>query len=230
MKTIGMLGGMSWESTLEYYRLLNQFSKAGTNENRSCPCIIYSFDFQIIQELQQKNDWNGLSDLLADAAQKLENAGADLLIICTNTMHKVAENIQTNIKIPLIHITDAVAGEIKSKKISKAGLLGTKFTMEEDFYKKKLVDDHQIECIIPSGDERNFIHDVIYTELVKGIFKKESRQQFLNIIRGLKERGAEGIILGCTEIPLLVRQKDCNIPLFDTTSIHATAAFKKAKI
>lgn len=228
MKTIGLLGGMSWESTLEYYRILNQLAKTGSGENHSCHCIIYSFDFHTIQELQHKGDWAGLSDLLADAAKKLEIAGAGNLIICTNTMHKVAEKVVEHIHIPLVHITDAVADEIKSKKIGKVGLLGTKFTMEEDFYKKKLLEDHQIECIIPSPDERNYIHDVIYKELVKGVFRTESKQQFQNIIKNLENRGAAGIILGCTEIPLLIKQEDCNIHLFDTTAIHASAAFIQA--
>ncbi len=228
MKTIGLLGGMSWESTLEYYRLLNQLAQKELGGNHSCPCIIHSFDFQIIGMLQHAQNWEELSILLSDASKKLENSGADMLIICTNTMHKLADKIKNHIHIPLIHITDAVASEIQKKGINKVGLLGTKFTMEEDFYKKKLLNDYHIECIIPSSSERSFIHYIIYNELVKGIFKKESKQQFKKIIENLKNRGAEGIILGCTEIPLLIKQKDCKIPTFDTTEIHAKAAFKQA--
>ncbi len=228
MKTIGLLGGMSWESTLEYYRILNQLAQKEFGANHSCPCIIHSFDFQIIQKLQHEQNWDGLSILLSDASKKLVDSGADLLIICTNTMHKLADKIQDSIEIPLIHITDAVAREIQQKGINKVGLLGTKFTMEEDFYKKKLREEYQIECIIPTLGERNIIHEVIYNELVNGIFKEESRQQFKKIIENLKIRGAAGIILGCTEIPLLIKQKDSKIPIFDTTNIHAKAAFKQA--
>jgi aspartate racemase len=228
MKTIGMLGGMSWESTLEYYRILNQLTQKELGDNHSCPCIIHSFDFQTIQTLQHDNKWDKLSSLLTVASRNLESSGADLLLICTNTMHKVAGNIQDNIEIPLIHIADAVALEIQKKGINKVGLLGTKFTMEEDFYKKKLKKEHHIECIIPSDDERIIVHNVIYKELVMGNFNEESREQFRRIIQNLEKRGAGGIILGCTEIPLLIRQKDCDIPLFDTTTIHAAAAFKHA--
>ena len=227
MKTIGLLGGMSWESTLEYYRILNQLAQKELGGNHSCPCIIHSFDFHIIQSLQHAQDWEGLSIILSDASKKMENSGADMLIICTNTMHKLADKIKDHIQIPLIHITDAVASEIHKKRINKVGLLGTKFTMEEDFYKKKLQKDYHIECIIPSSSERSIIHYIIYNELVKGIFKKESKQQFKKIIENLKNRGTEGIILGCTEIPLLIKQKDCKIPIFDTTYIHAKAAFKQ---
>ena len=228
MKTIGLLGGMSWESTLEYYRILNQLAQKEFGANHSCPCIVHSFDFQIIQKLQHAQNWDGLSSILTEASIKLEVAGADQLIICTNTMHKLADKIQNSIKIPLIHITDAVAREIQKKGINKVGLLGTKFTMEEDFYKKKLKEEYQIECIIPTLSERNIIHEVIYNELVNGIFIEESRQQFKKIIEDLRIRGAAGIILGCTEIPLLIKQKDSKIPIFDTTNIHAKAAFKQA--
>ncbi len=227
MKTIGLLGGMSWESTLEYYRILNQLAQKEFGANHSCPCIVHSFDFQIIGMLQHEQNWDALSSILTEASIKLEVAGADQLIICTNTMHKLADKIQNSIKIPLIHITDAVAREIQKKGINKVGLLGTKFTMEEDFYKKKLREEYQIECIIPTLGERNIIHEVIYNELVNGIFKEESRQQFKKIIENLKIRGAAGIILGCTEIPLLIKQKDSKILIFDTTNIHAKAAFKQ---
>jgi len=228
MKTIGLLGGMSWESTLEYYRVLNQLAQKEFGGNHSCPCIVHSFDFQIIEMLQHEQNWDALSSILTEASIKLEVAGADQLIICTNTMHKLADKIKDHIQIPLIHIVDAVAREIHKKGINKVGLLGTKFTMEEDFYRKKLQEEYQIECIIPSVSDRNMIHDIIYNELVKGILKKESRQQFYKIIESLKNREAAGIILGCTEIPLLVKQKDCKISLFDTTNIHAKEAFKQA--
>ena len=228
MKTIGLLGGMSWESTLEYYRILNQLTQKEFGANHSCPCLIHSFDFQIIETLQHQQNWDALSLLLVEASKKLEVSGADLLVICTNTMHKLADRIQDHIQIPLIHIADAVAWEIRKKGIKKVGLLGTKFTMEEGFYKKKLLENHQVKCIIPSGSERDIIHEIIYNELVKGIFKKESKEQFRKIIKKLKNRNAEGIILGCTEIPLLIKQKDCKISLFDTTNIHAMSAFKQA--
>ncbi len=229
MKTIGMLGGMSWESTSDYYTLLNKMTQAEFGGSHSCPCILHSFNFHFIDNLQHQGKWPELAELLTKTAKDLEFSGADLLIICTNTMHIVAEEIQDKIKIPLIHIVDAVATEIKNRGISKVGLLGTRFTMEKNFFSGRLKEKHNISCITPSPKERELIHNVIYKELICGKIVSKSKIRFLEIIENLKNKGAEGIILGCTEIPLLIKQEDTSIPIFDTTSIHAAAAFTAAK-
>ena len=228
MKTIGMLGGMSWESSSVYYSLLNKMTQTEFGGSYSCPCILHSFDFQVIDNLQHKGKWPDLGKILAKAAKNLELSGAELLIICTNTMHLVADEIQKNIGIPLIHIVDTVASEIINRGINKVGLLGTKFTMEKSFFSDRLKEKHNIFSITPSQKERDLIHDVIYAELIRGKIVDKSKTQFIEIIENLKNKGAEGIILGCTEIPLLVNQEDTSIPIFDTTSIHAAAAFNEA--
>ncbi len=224
MKTIGLIGGMSWESSLEYYRITNQKIKEKLGEPHSCKSIMFSVDFAEFEKLQHKGEWELLTSKMVDIAIKLEKAGADLILICTNTMHKMAPDIQKSIKVPLLHIADAAAEEIKAKNMKKVGLLGTKFTMEQDFYKGRLKEKHGIDVVIPNKKEREIVHNVIYKELISGIIKEESREKFRKIINNLKKNDAEGVILGCTEIPLLIKNKDSDIPVFDTTMIHAKKA------
>jgi aspartate racemase len=190
--------------------------------------FLYSVDFEEIEKLQNEGKWDELSKLMITAAQKLENAGAEFIVICSNTMHKLADEIQENIDIPVLHIVDAVADEIKRKGINTVGLLGTKFTMEEGFYKDKLKEKYGIEVLIPDESKREIVHDVIYTELCKGAIEFSSKEKFMDIIKNLADRGAEGVILGCTEIPLLVKDNDVDIPIFDTTTIHAKSAVEYA--
>ena len=223
MKTIGLIGGMSWESTAEYYRIINQEVNRRLGGVHSARVLIYSFDFEEIEELQHKDEWRKLTELMIDAAQRLENAGADVLLICTNTMHKMFDDVAKNVGVPMIHIADAAAEEIKRKGLRKVGLLGTKFTMEQDFYKERFR-MHGIETIIPEEDERKVVHEIIYKELVVGVIKDESRRKYIDIIENLKRRGAEGVVLGCTEIPLLIKQEHVDIPVFDTTYLHALKA------
>jgi aspartate racemase len=224
MKTIGLIGGMSWESSLEYYRIINEFVRDKLGGLHSAKIVLYSFDFSKMDALQDEGDWDAAAKLLIGAAQKLKHAGADVLVICTNTMHKVADQVQKNVAVPLLHIIDATAQDIKTRGLKTIGLLGTKFTMEENFYKEKLINQHDFEVIIPAEDERRAVHRVIYDELCCGQVKSSSREMFLRIMQNLVAKGAEGIILGCTEIGLLVGQQDIRIPLFDTTVIHAKAA------
>ena len=224
MKTIGMIGGMSWESSLEYYRIMNQAVKEKLGGFHSAPCILYSVDFDDVEKLQHKGDWATLTRLMIDAAQRVKKAGADFLIICTNTMHKMADEVQRAIQIPLLHIADVTAEAVKANGQSRVGLLGTKFTMEQDFYKGRLQEMHGIDVLIPEDKERQVIHDILYDELCLGEIKELSRGKFQSIIQNLVKRGAEGVILGCTEIPLIVSQEDFEIPLYDTTALHARAA------
>ena len=224
MKTIGLIGGMSWESTQEYYRILNEETKRALGGFHSAPCILYSVDFAEIEKLQHEDRWEELTGIMVRAARTLENAGADFILICTNTMHKMADDVQKSINVPLLHLVDATAERIRQDELRKIGLLGTKFTMEQDFYKGRLSDRFGIEVIIPGNEEREFIHQVIYNELCLGVVNQTSKERFLEIIRNLISQGAEGIILGCTEIPLLVSQADIPVPIFDTTEIHAKAA------
>jgi len=228
MKKIGLIGGMTWESTLEYYRIINESVKEKLGGLHSADCILCSFDFANIEKLQIKRKWRELTNLMIDAAQILEKTGAEFIVICANTMHKTADEIQDNIRIPVLHITDVTAEEIIRKGLKKVGLLGTIFTMEEDFYKKRLKDEYDIDTIIPSKSEREIINDIIYKELSHGITKQSSKENYIEIINNLLSRKAEGIILGCTEIPLLIKQKDVTSPVFDTTSIHAKAAVEYA--
>ncbi|MFX0125215.1 MAG: aspartate/glutamate racemase family protein [Candidatus Hodarchaeota archaeon] len=228
MKTIGLLGGMSWESSLEYYRIINETVKELIGGLHSAKSIMYSYDFEEINSLQHQGKWSELSESMTKIAKKLEKAGAELIIICTNTMHKVADELQRSLSIPIIHIADATAEKIIKKKIQKVGLLGTKFTMEEGFYKDRLKNEYELDVIIPNKKQRQVIHNIIYKELVLGHLKEQSRDVFIEIIQHLKAAGAEGIILGCTEIPLLIKQADVDIPLFDTTTIHARSAVKYA--
>lgn len=227
MKTIGLIGGLSWESTADYYRYINTYVKKELGGLHSSKCLLYSFDFEEIVNLQQSGKWNEATNCMVDAAKTLENGGADVIIICTNTMHKMADEVQEAITIPLIHIADATATKVKEQGLKTVGLLGTNYTMTQDFYKERLA-KHGIDVIIPSKEDRMFIHDVIFNELCKGEYKPESREGYIQIINRLHGQGAEGVVLGCTEIPLLIMQMDTTIPLFDTTLIHAEAAAKFA--
>jgi len=224
MKTIGMIGGMSWESSLEYYRIMNQTVKEKLGGFHSAQCILYSVDFDDVEKLQHQGDWESLTRLMIEAAQRVKKAGADFLVICTNTMHKMADEVQGAVQIPLLHIADVTGGAVKANGQSRVGLLGTKFTMEQDFYKGRLKETHGIDVLIPEDTERQVIHDILYNELCLGEIKELSREKFQSIIQNLVKRGAQGVILGCTEIPLIVRQEDYEIPLYDTTALHAKAA------
>mgnify|MGYP001123999713 CR=1 FL=1 len=228
MKTIGLIGGMSWESSIEYYRIINETVKAKLGGLHSSKSIMYSVDFADIEVLQHQGKWHDAAQILAEAAKKLEKGGADFVIICTNTMHKVADDIQAHIHIPILHIADATARRIKDSGIRRIGLLGTRFTMEDAFYKDRLIQKYGLDVIIPDVQGREIVHHVIYDELVIGKIREESRKQYADIIEGLVKDGAEGVILGCTEIGLLVHEKDCRVPLFDTARIHAEAAVEYA--
>lgn len=224
MKTIGLIGGMSWESSLEYYRIINEQIKNKLGGLHSAKSLIYSVDFDEIEKLQHQNRWDELTKIMINAAQNLEKGGADFVLICTNTMHKMADSVQDNIKIPLLHIADATAEVIKSNKMKKIGLLGTKFTMEEDFYKGRFLNKYDLDVITPDKEDREIIHNIIYNELCLGNIKKSSKEQYIKIINKLVKSGVEAVILGCTEIPLLVKQEDVKIPLLDTARIHAETA------
>ncbi len=221
---------MSWESTQEYYKLLNCGVKEKLGGLNSAKIILHSLNFEEIAKMQSVEDWKTLEKTMINSAQKLENAGADFVLICTNTMHKLADQVETAIKIPLIHIADATADSIKNKKITKVGLLGTKFTMEQAFYKDRLKEKHGIDVVIPTDSDRQIIHDVIYNELCLGEIREDSKKEYLRIINNLVKLGAQGIVLGCTEIPSLIKQDDVNssIIIFDTTQIHANYALKQA--
>lgn len=224
MKTIGLLGGMSWESSLEYYRIINEQVRARLGGLHSAKSLLFSFDFADIETLQHEGRWAEATALLAQAAQQLERGGADVVVICTNTMHKLADAVQAAIGIPLLHIADATATVIQAQGLGCVGLLGTNFTMTEDFYKGRLEQRHGLEVLVPEAVGRQLVHDVIYEELCLGITREESRAQYREITAELVERGAEGIILGCTEIGLLVDQTDSPVPVFDTTRIHGETA------
>jgi aspartate racemase len=224
VKTIGLIGGMSWESSIEYYRIINQTVRDKLGGFHSAKSVMYSVDFAEIEALQQEGRWEEATRLMIHAAQHVEKGGADFVVICTNTMHKMADEVQDNINIPLLHIADATADKIKEGGLSKVGLLGTRFTMEEDFYKGRLIERHGLEVLIPEERQRQVVHQVIFDELVAGKIEASSQEQYKQIIEGLVGKGAEGIILGCTEIPLLIGAKDVAVPVFDTTLIHATAA------
>jgi aspartate racemase len=228
MKTIGLIGGMSWESSMEYYRIVNETVKERLGGLHSAKCVMYSVDFAEIEILQHQGRWQEAAQHLIAVAQSVERAGADFVLLCTNTMHKLADDIQTNIAIPLLHIADATAQKIHAAGLRRVGLLGTRFTMEEDFYKGRLIHKHGLDVIVPDGEEREIIHRVIYDELVLGERKQESKVQYMHIMRRLIQSGAEGIILGCTEIGLLIHAEDSQVPLFDTTRIHAVEAVEYA--
>ena len=228
MKTIGMLGGMSWESTATYYREINEGIKQNLGGLHSAKICLYSVDFDEIEKLQHTDDWDTAAMVLADGARKIEAGGADFLIICTNTMHRVASEIEQAISIPLLHIADATALKLKDDNITRVGLLGTRFTMEHNFYKSRITELFGIEVLVPESDERSLLHTVIYNELCLGKIENTSRQQCLEIISRLFARGAQAVILGCTEIALLISQNHTSIPLYDTTVIHANQAVSYA--
>jgi aspartate racemase len=228
VKTIGLIGGMSWESTVPYYRQINEVVKQRLGGLHSAKLILYSVDFHDIERLQHAGDWPAAGKLLAQAARSLELAGADFLVLCTNTMHKVAADIEASVRIPLLHIADPTAAEIKAAGFSKVGLLGTRFTMEQAFYKDRLSDRHGLQVITPGAEDRDVIHRIIYEELCLGTILDASRLEYRRVIAGLVRQGAEAIVLGCTEIALLVTQQDSSVPLFDTTGIHARKAAELA--
>jgi aspartate racemase len=224
MKTIGLLGGMSWESTLEYYRIINEQTKIKLGKLHSAKIAMVSVDFNTIESLQHKGDWDATAKILSKEAKNIQDAGADFLLICTNTMHKVAKSIEDNIEIPILHIADATGEALVQNKVKKVGLLGTAFTMEQDFYKDKLRKNFSLEVVIPESIDRQIIHRIIYEELCFGKIEESSKKEYLRIVDNLLQKGCESIILGCTEIGLLIKQEDVNTILYDTTLIHAKAA------
>ena len=228
MKTIGLIGGMSWESTLPYYRHVNEAVKAELGGLHSARLVLYSVDFHEIEQLQRSGEWDRAGALLGEAAAALERAGADFLVLCTNTMHKVADGIERAVAIPLLHIADPTAAAIREAGLRRVGLLGTRFTMEQPFYRERLENHHGIEVLVPDEADRDLAHRVIYDELCLGQVREASRQAYRQVIERLVERGAEAVILGCTEIGLLVDDADACVPLFDTTLLHARAAAKAA--
>ena len=227
MKTIGLIGGMSWPSTISYYRIINEKMNEKLGGVHSARIILYSVEFSEIEECQASGQWEKSAKILGDAAEKLETAGADLILICTNTMHKVADRIQARITVPIIHIADATADALEKAGVRKVALLGTKYTMTQNFYKSRLI-SREFDVLIPEGGDLETVNDVIYRELDRGEIREESRQLFSRIISKLKDRGAEAVILGCTEIGLLVKHESSVIPVFDTTEIHAIRAVELA--
>jgi aspartate racemase len=228
LKTIGLIGGMSWESTIPYYRVINETVKERLGGFHSAKVIVYSVDFHEIEQLQHAGDWEAAGELLASAARSLEAAGADFLVLCTNTMHIVAPAIEGAVRIPLLHIADPTAIAIKAAGFLTVGLLGTRFTMEQEFYRDRLRERHDLQVLTPKLEDREIIHRVIYEELCLGVVSPQSRVHYRRIMEELKRQGAEAIILGCTEISLLVGQEDSGVPLFDTTGIHARSAAELA--
>ena len=228
MKTIGLIGGMSWESSIEYYRIINEAVKEKLGGLHSAKSIMVSVDFAEVEILQREGKWGEAARMMVDAAKSLENGGADFIVICTNTMHKAADEIQANVKIPLLHIADATAQLVKVAGIRTIGLLGTRFTMEEEFYKGRLSQKYGLNVIIPNAREREIVHRIIYDELVIGEIRQHSKEQYIGIIEQMVNQGAEGVVLGCTEIGLLIHKQDSQVPLFDTTRIHAEAAVEYA--
>ncbi len=228
MKTIGLIGGMSWESSAEYYRIINQETNRRLGGVHSAQCLMWSVDFEEVKRLQHDGEWERLAQSMKEAALRLERGGADFIVLCTNTMHRLADAISAAVGIPLLHIADPTAGKIKASGFGRVGLLGTAFTMEQDFYKGRLQQRHGLDVLVPDGDDRRIVHEIIYRELVLGQVRPESRQAYRAVIARLIERGAQCIILGCTEIMLLVKDEDSAVPLFDTTTIHAVAAVEQA--
>lgn len=224
MKTIGLIGGMSWESSQDYYRIINETAREKLGGLHSAKSLMASFDFAEIEALQHSGNWEEATSRMVEAARNLEKGGADMVLICTNTMHKMAQEVQDGVKIPLLHIADPTGKAIRERGIAKIGLLGTKYTMEQDFYKRRLTDNFGLAVVTPDEADRQTVHDIIYDELCVGEVRDESREKYVRIIQKLGEYGAEGVILGCTEIGLLVGQADTPLPLFDTTRIHAEAA------
>jgi aspartate racemase len=224
MKTIGLIGGMSWESSQEYYRIINETARERLGGLHSARSLMFSFDFAEIEELQHAGNWEEATRRMVAAGQSLERGGADFLMICTNTMHKMAKEVQDGVEVPLLHIADPTGQAIKAQGLIKIALLGTKYTMEQDFYKGRLQSEFGLEVIIPDEADRQIVHDIIYDELCVGVVKEDSRQKYQQIIQRLKTQGAEGVILGCTEIMMLIQQSGTDLPVFDTTRIHAETA------
>lgn len=227
MKTIGLIGGMSWESTVTYYQIVNEVIKSQLGGLHSAKVALYSVDFQEIEDCQARGDWDKSAKILSEAAKNLEKAGVDFIVICTNTMHKVVPAIQKEIHIPILHIAEATAEKLIENNITKVALLGTKYTMQQDFYKEKLI-ERGIEVLIPNEQDIQIINHIIYEELCLGIISLESKAEYIKIIEKLEQNGAQGVILGCTEIGLLIQQQDLKLPVFDTTQIHATKAARFA--
>jgi aspartate racemase len=225
---IGLIGGMSWESSAEYYRILNQGVRDRRGPTASARCLLWSFDFSEIEELQHKGDWEGLTARMIDAARRLEAGGAEMLLICTNTMHRMAPAVQAAVGVPLLHIADPTAQRIRAAGFGRVGLWGTAFTMEQDFYKGRLSEKHGLGVLVPDDDDRATVHRIIYEELVAGKVTAKSRHAYRGVIARLVQNGAEAVILGCTEIMLLVRAEDSPVPIFDTTALHAEAAIEFA--
>lgn len=228
MKTIGLVAGMSWESSIEYYRIINEAVKDRLGGLHSAKCIMHSVDFAEVEPLQHEGRWDEAAEHMVRAAQSVEAAGADVLVLCTNTMHKTAAEIERQISIPFLHITDTTAQKVKDHGLTTVGLLGTRFTMEDNFYRGRLIDRHSLAVIVPQEDERQIVHQVIYDELCLGKVQPASKQKYIQIMDGLVSQGAQAIILGCTEIGLLIGPDDCQVPVFDTTRIHAEAAVECA--
>ena len=228
MKTIGLLGGMSWESTVGYYREINEGMKQKLGGLHSAKIVLYSIDFDPIEKLQHSGDWDATSLILEDAARRIEAGGADFFLICTNTMHKVAEQIESAVSIPLLHIADATAEAIIQAGVKTVGLLGTAFTMEQEFYKGRLAEKYGLNVVVPNALDRKMVHNIIYQELCLGRVEQTSKQEYLRIVNELTEMGAEGVILGCTEIGMLISQDDTKAILYDTTKIHAAKAVEWA--
>jgi aspartate racemase len=224
LKTIGLIGGMSWASSLEYYRLINKAVNKKLGGLHSAKIVMYSIDFEELANLQSNGQWLEITNLMINAAKTLEMAGADLVLICSNTGHEGFERIVANVDVPFLHIADATGNEVASMNLKRVGLLGTKFTMERDFYKNRLNNNFDIKVIIPNENDRETIHNIIYRELCYGKIRQSSKEQSKRIINNLVDEGAEGVILGCTELPLLIKQQDSNVPLFNTTKIHALSA------
>lgn len=224
MRTLGLIGGMTWHSTVDYYRLINKGVHERLGGSHSAELLLLSIDFEPVEEMQGRGDWAGMGRLMASWAKRLEGAGAEGLLICTNTMHRLAGDVESAVKIPLIHIADATAVAVKKAGMSTVALLGTRYTMELDFYRGRLEQEHGLKVLIPEEPGRTAVHDIIYRELAFGDVREESRRTYVAIIEELKRRGAQGVILGCTEIPLLVKEKDSPVPVFDTTALHAAAA------
>lgn len=227
MKTIGLIGGLTYVSTLEYYRLLNEMVNEKAGGSEAAEIILYSVNFGVIKKYTEAGDWTSISKIICAVAKTLEQAGAGCIMIGANTMHKIADEVQASVGIPVIHIADAVAEEIKNRNLKTVALLGTKYTMQLDFYKNKLA-AKRIRVMVPDEEDIEYINKTIYSEFSKNIFTKEAKAKYLSVIDQLHSRGAEGIILGCTEIPILLNQSDCSVPLFDTAKIHAQAAVKFA--
>jgi aspartate racemase len=229
MKTIGLIGGLSWESSIEYYRIINETVRAKLGGLHSAQCLMFSFDFAEIESLQASGDWEAATHRMINAGRQLERGGADCIVICSNTMHRMADDVQNCVHIPLLHIADTTAAVIKQQGLSKIGLLGTRYTMEQDFYKGRMENRHELDMIVPNDEGRTIVHEIIYQELVLGIVKDESRLAYQKVMQDLIERGAEAIILGCTEIELLISKPEHSpVPTFPTTRIHAISAVEWA--